>query len=212
MVRKIIAGIIDLNPLPTEVKPKPKQSMRLQNKIWQNQSLVPRSEYRNGMSSPTWTFEVTVKTLILHTQKRGGKKYYYFAIFFLSFWTATCGRLFVEPSGPSLKGKTEYETDSPSFLGSKGLFGLAGIPTVRNTKEELLNFHTGHFFLVTHAHFLLPLSKISFTLLLLRFRFLNSLSKFPRLVVYWSQAISGSWTTLWGNGRPISTWKNKNEK
>lgn len=44
----------------------------------------------------------------------------------------TCGRLLVEPSGPSLKGKTEYEIDSPSFLGSKGLFGLAGIPTGGN--------------------------------------------------------------------------------
>lgn len=162
--------------------------------------------------SPIWTFEETLRYSHLYWKEEKKIKNHYFVIFFLSFWTTTCGRLFVEPSGPSLKGKTEYEIDSPSFLGSKGLFGLAGIPTVSNTKEELLNFHAGHFFLVTYAHFLLPLSKISFTLLLFRFRFLNSLSKFPRLVVYWSQAISGSWTTLWGNGRPISTWKNKNEK
>lgn len=52
----------------------------------------------------------------------------------------------MEPSGPSLKGKTENEIDSPSFLGSKGLFGLAGIPTVSNTKKESLNLHAGHFF------------------------------------------------------------------
>lgn len=41
----------------------------------------------------------------------------------------TCGRLFIEASGQSLKGKTEYEVVSPSFLGSKGLFGLVGKPT-----------------------------------------------------------------------------------
>lgn len=53
----------------------------------------------------------------------------------------TCGRLLVEPSGPSLKGKTEYEIDSPSFLGSKGLFGLAGIPTRGSKGKDLLNLH-----------------------------------------------------------------------
>lgn len=84
-------------------------------------------------------------------KKKIQKKILYNFIF--PFVTTTCGRLFAEPSGPSLKGKTEYETDSPSFLGSKGLFGLAGIPTVSNTKKELLNLHTGHLFLVTYAHF-----------------------------------------------------------
>lgn len=66
--------------------------------------------------------------------------------------TTTCGRLLVEPSGPSLKGKTEYETDSPSFLGSKGLFGLAGIPTANNTRNELLKLHAGLLLLVTYTH------------------------------------------------------------
>lgn len=55
----------------------------------------------------------------------------------------------------------------------------------------------------------LPLSKISFARLLLRFRFFSSLSKFPRLVVYWSQDISGSWTTLCGYGSETSTCTNQ---
>lgn len=46
----------------------------------------------------------------------------------------TCGRLFAEASGQSLKGKTEYEVASPSFLRSKGLFGLTGKPTENNRK------------------------------------------------------------------------------
>lgn len=74
-----------------------------------------------------------------------------------------------EPCGPSLKGKVEYEKDSPSFLGSEGLFGLVGK----------------------------CLSKTSITLLVCLLQFFHSLSKFPRLWVYWSHTIAGNWTTLW---------------
>lgn len=56
----------------------------------------------------------------------------------------------------------------------------------------------------THIKRYTPLSKINCNCRVLRFLSQNSLSKSPRPEVYWSHAMSGSWTTLWGRGRPIS--------
>lgn len=56
-----------------------------------------------------------------------------------------------------------------------------------------------------------PLSKINCNRRVLRFLSQNSLSKSPRPEVYWSHAMSGSWTTLWGRGKPISTCNEKDD-
>lgn len=60
---------------------------------------------------------------------------------------------------------------------------------------------------MSFLEFYLPLSKISFSCLVLRFLSQNSLSKSPSPEVYCSQAMSGSWTTRWGQGKPRFTWE-----
>lgn len=57
-----------------------------------------------------------------------------------------------------------------------------------------------------------PFSYMSFNCLVLRFLSQNSLSKSPTPEVYWSHAISGSWTTLCGQGSPNSTWEGRGKK
>lgn len=101
-------------------------------------------------------------------------------------------------SRASLVGREEYMVeDSPSFLGSTGLFGRAGKPEGRKRAELLflneLNL-SGVYFDETISLYV-PWSKISFSRLVLRFLSQNSLSKSPRPEVYCSHATSGSWTT-----------------